>query len=66
VWRQREFNAGASAQVGGNRTTRPRSCFRLDGKNWDRAANVAVGAGVAAVVDILACDPFPGLIQPSA
>lgn len=36
VWGPWEFNTGASAQVIGNRTTRPRSYSRPDGKNWDR------------------------------
>ncbi|MGH3183360.1 MAG: hypothetical protein ACRDOE_15865, partial [Streptosporangiaceae bacterium] len=31
-----EFNTGASAQVTGNRTTRPRPYSRADGQNWDR------------------------------
>jgi hypothetical protein len=36
VWGPWEFNIGASAQVNDNRTTRPRSYSRPDGKNWDR------------------------------
>jgi hypothetical protein len=36
VWGPWEFNTGASAQVADNRTTRPRSYSRPDGKNWDR------------------------------
>jgi hypothetical protein len=36
VWGPWEFNTGASAQVVDNRTTRPRSYSRSDGKNWDR------------------------------
>lgn len=36
VWGPWEFNTGASAQVVDNRTTRPRSYYRADGKNWDR------------------------------
>jgi hypothetical protein len=36
VWGPWEFNTGASAQVAGNRTTRPRPYSRADGRNWDR------------------------------
>jgi hypothetical protein len=36
VWGPWEFNTGASAQVTGNRTTRPRPYSRTDGQNWDR------------------------------
>lgn len=36
VWAPWEFNTGASAQVAGNRTTRPRPYSRADGQNWDR------------------------------
>ena len=36
VWGPWEFNTGASAQVTGNRTTRPRPYSRPDGRNWDR------------------------------
>jgi hypothetical protein len=36
VWGPWEFNTGASAQVTDNRTTRPRSYSRPDGKNLDR------------------------------
>ena len=35
-WGPWEFNAGASAQVTGNRTTRPRPYSRAGGQNWDR------------------------------
>ena len=35
VWGPWEFNTGASAQVVGNRETRPRPYSRVSGKNWD-------------------------------
>ncbi|MFA1544592.1 hypothetical protein [Actinomadura monticuli] len=35
VWGPWEFNAGASAQVSDNRTTKPRPYSRVTGKNWD-------------------------------
>jgi hypothetical protein len=35
VWGPWEFNTGASAQVVGNRESRPRPYSRVSGKNWD-------------------------------
>jgi hypothetical protein len=35
VWGGWEFNAGASAQVVSNRTTKPRAYSLVGGKNWD-------------------------------
>jgi type II secretory pathway pseudopilin PulG len=45
VWGPWEFNIGASAQVTGNRTTRPRPYSRPDGKNWDRLSLVRTRPG---------------------
>ncbi|HUY51797.1 MAG TPA: hypothetical protein VMV92_39880 [Streptosporangiaceae bacterium] len=45
VWGPWEFNTGASAQVTGNRTTRPRPYSRSDGKNWDRLSLVRTRPG---------------------
>jgi len=45
VWGPWEFNTGASAQVTGNRTTRPRPYSRADGQNWDRLSLVRTRPG---------------------
>jgi type II secretory pathway pseudopilin PulG len=45
VWGPWEFNTGASAQVSGNRTTRPRAYSRSDGRNWDRLSLVRTRPG---------------------
>ena len=45
VWGPWEFNTGASKQVTGNRTTRPRPYSRADGKNWDRLSIVRTRPG---------------------
>lgn len=45
VWGPLEFNTGASAQVTGNRTTRPRPYSRADGQNWDRLSLVRTRPG---------------------
>ena len=45
VWGPWEFNTGASAQVTGNRTTRPRPYSRADGQNWGRLSLVRTRPG---------------------
>ncbi len=45
VWGPWEFSTGTSAQVTGNRTTRPRPYSRADGRNWDRLSLVRTRPG---------------------